>query len=260
MEGILVNLKSTDGGSSTATLVMSALKSKKIFVFGEILSLPQVQKLKDNPPLLPTFKALELFAYGTYSDYIAQQAFLPELPEQSLWKLKQLTCVTLASQNKQVEYSKVMMECGIDNIRLCEDLIISCVYEGLIRARLDQKNQKFIVQWSSARDVQPEKIDFMIKKLGSWCDSADSIMKRIDLALDNASKQREQEIAEHNWVQDAAEQMKQQVMRESSDSTIGRIDDSITSAGSGKGRRSGGGGATSSSSGGGMMSFLGRRS
>lgn len=43
---------------------------------------------------------LELFCYGTWTDYRAQSASLPALNEQQTTKLKQLTVVSLATKIK----------------------------------------------------------------------------------------------------------------------------------------------------------------
>jgi len=190
MEGILLNLKSTDGGSSTATLVTQALRSKKIFVFGELLALSQVQKLRQSPETAPVLNALEIFAYGTYSDY-AKTPGLPQMNEAQVLKLRQLTVVSLASRSKSLDYAQILRETAVTNVRDAEDLVIACVYDGLLRARLDQR--------CAARDVRPATIDEMLRKLASWCDSADHILKRIDIAVDSAARQREAEIAEHKW-------------------------------------------------------------
>ena len=198
MEGILLNVKNTDGGTSTATLVTQALRSKKIFVFGELLALPQVQKLRQSPETAPVLTALEIFAYGTYSDYTKTPG-LPPMNEAQVLKLRQLTVVSLASRSKSLDYGQIIRETAVSNIREAENLVIACVYDGLLRARLDQRNQKVQVHWCAARDVRPARIDEMLVKLAAWCDSADGILKRIDIAVDSAAKQREQEISEHKW-------------------------------------------------------------
>jgi COP9 signalosome complex subunit 7 len=227
MEGILLNVKNTDGGASTATLVTQALRSKKIFVFGELLALPQVQKLRESQQTAPVLQALEIFAYGTYMDY-ANTPNLPELNETQVSKLRQLTVVSLASLSKSLDYSQIIRECGLQGnpVREAEDLVIACVYDRLLRARLDQRNRKVLVQFSASRDVRPvKKIDEMLAKLTQWCDSADGILRGIDQAVEFAGKQRQLELEEHKVVADEAEHMKAQVMKESSESTLGKMDD-----------------------------------
>lgn len=195
MEGILVNVRNTDGGKSTAALVLQALKAKRVFVFSELLALPQVQKLEHGEEA-GTFKALQIFSYGTYSDYAATPG-LPSLNPAMEAKLRQLTVVSLASRSKSLQYSQVITETGVESIRNAEDLVISCVYDGLLRARLDQKNQTFLIQWCAARDVRPEAIDEMIAKLAAWNDSAGGILGKIDQALLSADDQRKAEDAQH---------------------------------------------------------------
>jgi len=190
MESILVNVKSTDGGPATATLVAQALRSRKTFVFGELLSLPQVQKLRNSAETAPMFKLLEIFAFGTYLDYV-QTNGLPELNDVQIAKLRQLTVVSLAAKSKSLDYSQILRETGVNSVREAEDLVIACVYDDLLKARLDQRNQKVEVQWCAARDVQPATIDHMIAKLSAWCNSADDVLRRIDQAMEEASKQKQ---------------------------------------------------------------------
>jgi len=224
MEGILLNVKNTDGGSGTAALCTQALRSKKIFVFGELLECPQVQKMRQNTEVAPVLNALEIFAYGTFSDY-AQTKGLPELNEAQVLKLRQLTVISLASKSKWLDYSLVMKETGLNNVRAVEDLVISCVYDGLLKARIDQRNTKFLIQWCASRDVRPAKIDEMLQKFATWSASADGILRRIDQSVESAARKRQEQSAEHKLVAEEAEHMKTQVMKESSDSTIGKLEE-----------------------------------
>ena len=198
MEGILLNAKNTNGGGATATLVQQALRAKKIFVFGELLALPQVQSLKNSPDTAQTFALLEIFAYGTFADYARQAPALggDVLGETQVFKLRQLTVVSLASKNRSLSYQDVIRETQLRTTREVEDLLIACVYDGLIKARLDQRNQRCLIQWSASRDVRPETLDAMLTKLSSWCASADNVLERIDRSMETANRQRQMEQSE----------------------------------------------------------------
>lgn len=197
MEGIILNIKSTSGGSATATLVQQALRARKVFVFGELLDLPQVQSLRNSPETAPTLAALEIFAYGTFADYVSRAGSLPELNEAAAFKLRQLTVMSLASKTKNLSYDSIMKETHLSTIRDAEDLVIACVYDGLLKARLDQKGRMCVVQWCAARDVLPTQVSEMNHKLEKWCEAADDILNQIDRSLAIAASEREKEQKDH---------------------------------------------------------------
>lgn len=55
-----------------------------------------------------------------------------------------------------------MQELGLPTIRDVENLIISSIYEGIIRGKLNSEKQQFIVEETLGRDVRPHEIDNMV--------------------------------------------------------------------------------------------------
>ena len=51
---------------------------------------------------------LSLFAYGTYTDYLANSQKYITLKPAMITKLKMITLVDLAAKNSQVSYAKLM--------------------------------------------------------------------------------------------------------------------------------------------------------
>ena len=51
------------------SIIEKAIKHKNVFVFAELLEVPTIQALRSTPEFTKAFDTLELFAYGTYSDY-----------------------------------------------------------------------------------------------------------------------------------------------------------------------------------------------
>ena len=76
-----------------------ALRDKATFFVGELLKLPKVQALAGGPHK-KHFHLLELFAHGTYPDYIADTAKFPQMDDAVVKKLKMLTVVSMASDEK----------------------------------------------------------------------------------------------------------------------------------------------------------------
>ena len=50
------------------TYYLQVLEAPGVYVFGELLEMPNVQELASGPNA-PYHNALNLFAYGTYQDY-----------------------------------------------------------------------------------------------------------------------------------------------------------------------------------------------
>lgn len=89
-------------------------------------------QLEDGGPYAKHFKSLNLFAYGTYKDYLENKADYLELTPAQCKKLQHLTIATLATQEKCIPYSVLLDELDIKNVRDLEDLIIEAIYAGEI--------------------------------------------------------------------------------------------------------------------------------
>lgn len=49
-------------------IIQQTLNSKRVYVFGELLAMPNVQALRETEHA-PHLELLEIFAYGSYSEY-----------------------------------------------------------------------------------------------------------------------------------------------------------------------------------------------
>lgn len=85
----------------------------------------------DDGPFALHFKTLNLFAYGTYKDYLRDKTQFLELNPTQCKKLQHLTIVTLATREKCIPYSSLLEELSIKNVRDLEDLIIEAIYAGM---------------------------------------------------------------------------------------------------------------------------------
>ena len=177
-----------------------AISHKKTYVFGELLHLPNVQALQQTQ-YTKHLALLQLFAYGTYTEYLANKLAFPELTELQVQKLKQLTIVTLAVENKKLKYELLMKTLEIENVRSLEDLVIECVYAGILEAKLDQKQKEVLVFSAIGRDLPPGGLTGIIAKLGKWSKSA-------NMLIENMSKQIEDANMEYSLEQKTKEQFK----------------------------------------------------
>jgi len=183
--------KSAKGKSCTA-IIEQALNAPGVFVFGELLAAPNILQL-ENTEQKPYLDLLKIFAYGNYSDYKASAKTLPPLTPQMTLKLKQLTIVTLSCEHKVIPYNVLLQQLDILNVRELEDLIIECIYQGIIRAQLDQKHSQLEVDFAIGRDIRPDQIDQMMSVLASWVQRSDTLLTSIMEKVNYANT-----IQEHN--------------------------------------------------------------
>lgn len=129
---------------------------------------------------------MNLFLYGTLSDYLASPASYPTLTQNHISKLRQLTLVSLASSARTLDYARLLSELKLNvyiadgnlqfdgiggssssassaddqsalkdltTIRALEDVIIEAIYAGLLTGRFDQRSGRFHVDSVMGRDV-----------------------------------------------------------------------------------------------------------
>jgi len=196
IERFLLLLKSQKG-KACAALIEQILGTQSIFSFGEFLNQKNVQALKGSSED-KTFQALELFAYGTYADYKKEANKYPKFNTKQISKLKQLSIVTLAGQSttKILYYKTLQQQLDIKTVRELEDLMIDCIYSGLIIGRLDQRQGLLEIRYCRGRDINEKAIGLMKNRLLSWLKSTDEIIKQLEMQQKNAdhlTKQREQQ-------------------------------------------------------------------
>ncbi|CAL9080060.1 unnamed protein product [Musa textilis] len=164
-----------DAAAPLADLILEATAHPSLFAFSEILSVPNLAKLKGTQ-YASSLYVLRLFACGTWSDYKCKRnaGSLPVLVPDQVRKLKQLTVLTLAETEKVLvtyklvvlPYDQLMEELDVSNVRELEDFLINeCMYAGIVRGKLDQLRRCFEVQFAAGRDLRPEQLDNMIQTL-----------------------------------------------------------------------------------------------
>ena len=80
-------------------------------------------------------------------------------------------------------------------VRELEDLIIDCIYSGLIVGRLDQRKALLEIRYCRGRDINEKAIGLMKNRLLSWLQSTDQIieqLKKQQKQADYLTEQREQ--------------------------------------------------------------------
>ncbi|KAH9964581.1 hypothetical protein BC827DRAFT_943590 [Russula dissimulans] len=183
-------------GAAAAKLILDAISAQGVYFFAELLDAPNIKELAKSEQHRAHYTLLEIFTYKTYQDYLQQKLALPELTPAQLTKLKHLSLLSYATQQRVLPYSYLQTNLDIPTIRQLEDLIIEAIYLDIIRGRLDQKEQQFEVEYTIGRDVPHEALTEILTSLEHWSSTTATLLQTLDtklvsLAEHNAAKVRE---------------------------------------------------------------------
>merc|ERR1719188_1920219 len=145
-----------------------------------------------NGPSSSYLTLLNIFAFGNYKSLLECTEPLPEVTETMRRKLRLLTVVSLAEQNKMLAYNLLMSELDINTVRELEDLVIEGISAGVIQGKLDQKSSHFEVDYVIGRDIRKSDIGSIVSVLSAWCDNCDNMIKGIESQVDKVNVERQQ--------------------------------------------------------------------
>ncbi len=95
-----------------------------------------------------------------------------------------LTVVSLAAGRRTLHYDDLLPQLDLDSVRQLEDVLISdCVYSGLIRGRLDQRQRCLLVEDAFARDVSPEALPEVAAALRAWLGAVRGVLAAVDARM-----------------------------------------------------------------------------
>ena len=187
-----VLLAKTAKGAAALELIKQAIETPGVHVFGELLDMPNIKELENGPHSV-YWHTLNLFAFGTYRQYLANKEKYLELTSIQKKKLQHLTIVTLAEKTKCIPYSILLEELDVKNVRDLEDLIIEAVYADIIQGKLDQKNSQLEVDYAGlGRDVTPADARAVAETLAAWGQTCETVLACIEQQVirANAEKQK----------------------------------------------------------------------
>ncbi|GES85943.1 fizzy-related protein homolog [Rhizophagus clarus] len=182
LEPYLLLSKSAKGGACVQ-LIKDALAAPGVYVFAELLDMPNVAELQNNEQHVSYHTLLRLFSYGTYKDYKENASTLPQLEATQLNKLKHLSIVSLSEESRTIPYDILLQYLDIPNVRELEDLIIEAIYQDVIKGKLDQKRKQLEIEYTMGRDLRPGQIDQMLEVLSAWSQTSEEILKVIDTKI-----------------------------------------------------------------------------
>lgn len=237
IEGFLLLAKNARGAAA-AQLIAQATEAAGVYVFGELAQFPGIKQLEQDS--IKDWRLLELFAFGTYKDYINNSDDYPKLSELQVRKLRHLTVVSLASTSKHVSYSLLQAELGIMNLRQLEDLIIETIYAGILKGKLDQRQNQIEVESVIARDIKPDTINSVLSILQGWCGNCEDALSSLETQIIRANDAKEVKLIAKRKMEQEIEQVKgalkaqSQEMSQEDHEATSSTSQHATSSGSGK--------------------------
>ncbi|BGO93818.1 hypothetical protein NBRC10512_004607 [Rhodotorula toruloides] len=173
LEPFLLLAKSARGAGA-ANLITQATSSAGVYVFSELLEQPSIKDLANDEKHAGQYRLLELFAYGTWGEYLAAKDSYPALTAEQEAKLKHLSVLSLATQNKIIPYSTLLSTLSLSSVPELEDLLIELFYANVLTGRLDQKGSRLEVLSSVGRDVRPAPVSASSDEASMQVDSSAS--------------------------------------------------------------------------------------
>ncbi|CDZ98380.1 COP9 signalosome, subunit CSN7 [Phaffia rhodozyma] len=184
-------------GAATAKCIERATSAPGVYVFSELFNVPSVQQLKESSETEPSWKLLQLFAFGTWPEYQANKSIYPILLDAQATKLKHLTVVSLSKSNRTLPYTVLLSSLSLSSIRELEDLLIEAIFHGLVKGKMDQQKACFHVDDCIGRDVHPQQgIEKLRDELKQWAQTQarliDELTTTITLAQSSANEHQSQ--------------------------------------------------------------------
>lgn len=184
-------------GSAAVDLIIRVLEHPDIYGFEEFLRLESlINALKqDHSTLLAT---LQLFAYGTLSNYESERSRYIQLSGIARRKLQLLTLASLAVHARILPYALLLEQLQIESVRELEDLIIDGIYAQVIRGKLDQLNSRLNVEYALARDVNTAAFNRMEDVLEKWCLNCSTVLNILKSEARNANERKKKTLDEQD--------------------------------------------------------------
>ncbi|CAF1138274.1 unnamed protein product [Rotaria sordida] len=184
-------------GSAAVDLVTRVLEHPDIYGFNEFLHLESlVNSLKQNHSIV--LSTLELFAYGTISDYESQRSRFLTLSPLARRKLQLLTLASLAVHARILPYELLLKQLQIESIRELEDLIIDGIYAQVIRGKLDQLNNRLNVEYAIARDINTIAFNRIENILDKWCLNCSNLLNILKYEAKIANEKKKKSLNEQD--------------------------------------------------------------
>jgi len=188
--------------STIRTLILRAFTSSEIFAGFDQIKAAVQPALASAPDAEAILRTLDLFSYGTLKDTTAG-GFMT-LTDAQMNKLRMLTVLTLVERacmeaNGIVPYSTVAQELSLtadtlESNREVEEIIIACIYAGIVNGKLCQKTRSLIVTSENGPPCRPrdvQQVSTMLESLKMLQKNLVSTMMTMEADKKDVQKRRE---------------------------------------------------------------------
>lgn len=125
---------------------------------------------------------IAVFSFQALSDYRSNPAFPPLTPPM-LKKLKQLTLLTLAKEQRALKYSHLMPLLEFNTVRDLEDFMINCINLDILVGAFDQKNSVFLVETCISRQIEAPQLEGLKVVLSAWREKCNNLVSQIEVQI-----------------------------------------------------------------------------
>jgi len=201
--------------SDITKIIIDILENPSLNNFSEFLNMEEIDSLKSGE-YDKFYNTLNLFAFGTYRQFLENKEKIIPLTPQMDKKLKHLTILTLATQRKTLPYDELMVELDLkNNVRHLEDIIIEAIYAELINGKLDQKNRQLEIDYAVARDIQTENIREIVVILNEWLKSCENCSSCLQEQIDNSNAEKVKRMKHKEKLEEQLSEVKKNIKKQS---------------------------------------------
>lgn len=156
------------------SLVLKVFSEPNVFAgYDQVKSILAPALQKGGPEGEKIVKTLDLFSYGTYRGYMQDTSIFLPLTDAQIFKLRQLTVLSIVQafalqKNRIIPYQEFQQALDLSTGRQVEEVLVSCIYAGVLGARLCQKTNSLKLDPTrvfGTRDVSPTQVPHMVEQL-----------------------------------------------------------------------------------------------
>uniref|UniRef100_A0A2P2I0U4 COP9 signalosome complex subunit 7a-like n=1 Tax=Hirondellea gigas TaxID=1518452 RepID=A0A2P2I0U4_9CRUS len=218
-------------GAAAVQLIKEALEAPGLYVFAELLHMPNIQELSTVPEHSAYYRLVEVFAYGVYDDYLSSNPPLPPLTPIMLTKLRHLTIVTMADSEKSLPLDNLVEKLALNSRRELEDLIIEAIYADVLHGKLDQRDGVLEVDYAVGRDIKAEDLPHIATTLRAWCDTCNGLLGTLEGLVNSANKEKEASIRRTNGIEAEITKIKSTYKRQSQGGSASEVSAAVADDG-----------------------------
>lgn len=121
-----------------------------------------------------------------------------------------------------MQYADLLKRLDLCSTRELEDLIIDAIYSGLIKAKLNTRDQSVHIESTVGRDLDPEKsLDTILASLDSWNAQCASVLHDIQTEIEATREAKGARLREQKQHKAAIEQVQRQTQSTSTNQSTG---------------------------------------